>query len=63
MEKNKLVYTVKEMASLLGIALPQAYDLCRKTDFPSVRISPRRIVIPVAALDAWLDRKAAEAIR
>lgn len=63
MEKNKLVYTVKEVASLLGVALPQAYDLCQKADFPAVRISPRRIIIPAAALDAWLERKAAEGIK
>lgn len=55
---NKVVYTVKELAHTLGVSVANAYDLCRQPDFPAIRVSPRRIVIPVDGLKAWLANKA-----
>lgn len=54
----KLVYSVDEVAHMLGISKPLAYDLCSREDFPAVRVSPRRIVIPVDALNNWLSKQA-----
>ncbi len=55
---EKLTYTVAEAAEALGVSLPVAYELCSREDFPAVRVSPKRIVVPVDALHAWLMEKA-----
>ncbi len=55
---EKLVYSVDEMADVLGICRPAAYALVNREDFPAVRVSPRRIVIPVSALSNWLEEQA-----
>ena len=58
MENTKLTVTVDEMAKMLGISRPVAYDLTKKEGFPAIRISDRRIVIPVEALKKWLNETA-----
>lgn len=52
--ENKIVITVSELASMLQISKPTAYQLLNREGFPSVRISPRRIVIPLESLKEWL---------
>ena len=54
-QATRVVYPVPEVAALLGINLPKAYELARQEGFPAIRISPRRIVIPKAAFERWLD--------
>lgn len=56
-EMDKAVYNVYEVAALLGINLPKAYELARQPGFPSCRIG-RRIVIPKAAFERWLEQAA-----
>ena len=56
-EIEKAVYNVYEVAALLGINLPKAYELARQPGFPSCRIG-RRIVIPKAAFERWLEQAA-----
>lgn len=56
---EKLTISVDEMASMLGISRPVAYELTKREGFPTVRISERRIVIPVEALKRWLNEQAA----
>lgn len=56
--KEKIVVSVSELASMLQISKPTAYQLLTREGFPSVRISPRRIVIPVDALMTWLNENA-----
>lgn len=34
--QGKTTYNVKEVATLLNICLPAAYDLCNREDFPAV---------------------------
>jgi predicted DNA-binding transcriptional regulator AlpA len=34
---EKAVYNVKEVAALLGINLPKAYELARQEGFPAIR--------------------------
>lgn len=58
-QEKKLVLNVDELAKLLGISKPVAYERTRKSGFPAVRLSERRIVIPVESLHRWL---AAEAV-
>lgn len=58
MEKTTL--SVNEMAAYLGISRPLAYQLAHRADFPAVKIGERRIIVPVAALDAWLAQQATE---
>lgn len=53
------VYEVPEIASLLKINLVKAYELARRKDFPAIRIG-RRIVIPKAAFERWLDTQSCE---
>lgn len=55
---EKLVLSVSELASELGISSPVAYELVRQKGFPAVRLSERRIVVPVDGLKRWLNEKA-----
>lgn len=56
---EKLTISVDEMASMLGISRPVAYELTKREGFPAVRISERRIIVPVEALKKWLNEQAA----
>lgn len=55
--ENRLCYTVQEMAHVLGIGKNKAYELVNRQDFPSVRLDGR-IIIPVEALNRWLNERA-----
>lgn len=55
--KNELYWSVEQTAQNLRIAKSTVYALCRTKGFPSVRISPRRIVIPVQALNEWMKQR------
>ena len=57
MTNEKLTFTVDEMAAALGISRPVVYELSRKEGFPAIRVSERRIIIPVDSLKKWLDRQ------
>jgi excisionase family DNA binding protein len=48
------VYTVSEVAEMLGISKVLAYDLTKREDFPSINVG-RRIVVPKTAFEAWLN--------
>ena len=52
--------SVAEMAETLGISRTTAYELVNREDFPSMRIG-QRIIVPVDALDRWLERGVADA--
>ncbi len=52
------VYSVPEIAALLDINLPKAYELTRQPGFPAIQISNRRIVVPKAAFERWLEQAA-----
>ncbi|MGV8906383.1 MAG: helix-turn-helix domain-containing protein [Acetobacterium sp.] len=54
---EKLTYNVQEIAELIGISLPKAYELTRRRDFPAIRFS-RRIVIPKVEFREWLGAEA-----
>lgn len=54
---QKMTLTVKEMAELVGVLLPQAYKLTERSDFPLVRIG-RKKLIPVDELKRWMENEA-----
>lgn len=51
------VYNVPEVAALLDINLPRAYELVKKPGFPAMTIG-KRVVIPKAAFEQWLKQAA-----
>ena len=54
--KEKLALKPDE-AALISVSLPVMDDLCKRADFPSIRIG-RAIVIPRKPLDEWLQTQA-----
>lgn len=50
---NKMCMSVSEMAEQLGISKPKAYELAASKKFNVVKIG-KRIIIPIAAFEAWL---------
>lgn len=56
MTNERIAYSVDGVAELLGISRPTAYQLVKREDFPSIRLSQRRIVVPADALREWLNR-------
>ena len=52
--RTRAVYTVREVADLLGLSLGSAYSLLRLGEIPSKQLGSRW-VIPKQAFHAWLD--------
>jgi len=51
------VLTVEELQAILRIGRRQAYELCKRPDFPAVRVG-RSIRIPKKALQEWMQSEA-----
>lgn len=49
-----LVLTVPQAAALLGISTRSAYTLCKRADFPTIRLTSNRIGVSRAGLEAWV---------
>lgn len=56
---ERLTYTIPQAAEIIGINVITAYKLAKQKGFPSVRIG-KRIVVPKAALERWLEQEAAK---
>lgn len=56
---ERLTLTPEEAAKQLGVSMPTMYSLCNRKDFPSVRVG-RKILIPLVALEKWLEAQATE---
>jgi excisionase family DNA binding protein len=54
MELARMTLTVTEAAELLGIGRSAAYEAARRGEIPTIRVG-RRILIPRAALDRFLE--------
>jgi len=52
--EKRTCMTVEQMGAELGICRQSAYELARSNGFPTVRIG-KRMVIPVAAFEKWLE--------
>ena len=51
---EKLTLSVEEAGKLLGVSRQIAYQLSRRTDFPTLHIG-RRVLVPRKQLEAWMD--------
>lgn len=49
--------TVKDVAGLLGLSLPKAYELTRRDGFPTIRVG-RRILVNQDMLMEWMRKQA-----
>ena len=54
---ERLVLTIPEAADLLGLSVRSTYNLCRRADFPTVRLTPNRIGISRIGLENWVDKQ------
>ncbi len=52
---ERLYYTPKEVAAILGISDDAVLDLVNRRDLPALRISPRLTRIPIAAFEQWRE--------
>jgi excisionase family DNA binding protein len=59
---ERLMLRVAEAGDAIGIGRSKAYELVASGELPSVRIGAS-IRVPVDALRAWAERKAAEQAR
>ncbi len=59
---ERLAVSVSEAAEMLGVGQATLYQYVRAGLIPHVRIG-RRIVIPLKALEEWMEQKAQEAWR
>lgn len=48
-----IVYTVSEVARLLRVSLPSAYEAVNTGKIPAVRVG-KRLLVPKDAFDKWL---------
>lgn len=55
---DKLTINVDELARILGISRPVAYQLIKTKGFPAIRVGQRRILIPIDSLQNWLSTEA-----
>ncbi len=51
---NRLVYTVNEVAEMLGLSESYAYKLAKARKFPVLQLG-RRIVVPKEKFEIWLN--------
>ena len=58
MVAHKMTVTVEEMAELIGVSRSVAYQLVKEKDFPVIRVSERRLIIPLKSLETWLETRA-----
>jgi excisionase family DNA binding protein len=57
---TKLTMTVPEAAEAVGISPLSLYRFIREGRFPAVRVG-RRVLVPLAALERWLEEEAGKA--
>ncbi|MGL4606670.1 MAG: helix-turn-helix domain-containing protein [Eubacteriaceae bacterium] len=50
---EKMTYSVPEVADLLGISIPKAYELAHQPDFPKLKIG-KRMVVPKKEFELWI---------
>ncbi len=54
---TKLTLSVRELAERLGVSTPVAYNMVHMKGFPVIRVG-KRLLIPVAGLERWLEDSA-----
>lgn len=58
-ENERLVLTVPEAANALGLSVRSTYTLCKRADFPTIRLTPNRIGVSRVGLEQWVANQAA----
>ena len=53
---EKITMTVTELATLMGLSKPKAYQLAAQKGFPCIQVGRRR-VIPIDAFKRWLNEQ------
>lgn len=56
---EKLTYSVTEAAEVLGVSTANMYQIIKQQGFPVVVIGKRRL-IPIKALERWVEEMAAK---
>jgi excisionase family DNA binding protein len=59
---EKLVYSVSEVAAVLGVGQTLIRSLVAEQRIPHARVGDR-VLFPKAAIEAWLDAEAAASIK
>lgn len=54
--EEKLALSVHEVAGILGISVPTAYELARRADFPAFHIG-RRTLVDRTGLRRWIAKQ------
>jgi len=57
---ERLTMTVEEAAIALGISRATAYSLVNQGRLPAIRISDRRLIVPIKALNELLASSASK---
>lgn len=52
---EKIVYTIPEVAQLLGISRSYAYELVKRNEIPILKLGKRRM-IPKQYLEQWIQK-------
>ena len=51
------VFNARDLCVILGMSLNNVYALMRSQGFPSIKVSPRRYVVPEDAFNRWMDEQ------
>ena len=57
MQNNKLAVSVAEMAEMLSISRPTAYEIIRRDDFSGAFKVGSRTLVSVASIQKWIDQQ------
>ncbi|MFC1902350.1 helix-turn-helix domain-containing protein [Chloroflexota bacterium] len=57
MAMEKLAVSVVEAARLISVSKSTAYALIEQGHLPAVRVGEKRLIVPVKALEAWLEKQ------
>lgn len=50
-------YKAEDLKEMLGIALRSVYKLMQRPDFPAIKVSARRYVVPKDAFEKWINEQ------
>lgn len=53
---EQLTMTVRDMAKLMNISLPIAYELVKTKGFPVIHVG-NKILIPIESFKVWLQKE------
>ncbi len=51
--------SAKQVSNILNISLPKAYELFHREDFPSIKISKKRLLVEKNQFKKWIDTQSA----